>query len=123
MSRFLPPAASASAGSVDQVMTLVHVLMAVLFVGWTIYFGWVLWRVRARRRVEPTGGATGRFATWTEVGVVVAEAVLLVGFALPVWFASTSTPPRPSEAIVLRVVAEQFVWNIHYPGADGRFGE
>ena len=24
---------------------------------------------------------------------------------------------------MVRVVAEQFAWNVHYPGADGRFGE
>ena len=27
-----------------------------------------------------------------------------------------------SQATVVRVVAEQFAWNVHYPGADGMFG-
>jgi len=30
--------------------------------------------------------------------------------------------PSESEALVVRVVAEQFSWNIHYPGPDGKFG-
>ena len=30
--------------------------------------------------------------------------------------------PSESEATVVRVVAEQFAWNVHYAGADGRFG-
>ena len=58
---------------------------------------------------------------WTEVGVVVAEGVLLVVFALPSWFSRTAARPTDPSAIVVRVVAEQFSWNVHYPGADGRF--
>ena len=30
--------------------------------------------------------------------------------------------PADNEAVVVRVVAEQFAWNAHYPGSDGRFG-
>ena len=33
-----------------------------------------------------------------------------------------STCPAPSESTRVRVVAEQFAWNIHYPGPDGLFG-
>src|SRR5690606_25588153 len=31
-------------------------------------------------------------------------------------------PPSTPAPIEVRVVAEQFVWNVHYPGPDGRFG-
>ena len=68
-------------------------------------------------------GARGRYALATEIGVVIAEAVLLVVFALPLWFDRTSAQPSADGAVVVRVVAEQFAWNVHYPGADGRFGE
>jgi cytochrome c oxidase subunit 2 len=124
MTRFLPPAASAHAGQIDQVLTLVHVLMLVLFVGWVCYFGWVL--VRFRRGRQPHAnreGARGRFALWIEVGVVAAEAILLVVFALPLWYSRTAARPADPNAVEVRVVAEQFAWNVHYPGADGRFGE
>ena len=123
MSRFLPPAASSHAGAIDQVLTLVHVLMLALFVGWTVYFVWVL--VRFRRGRQPRAdarGATGRPVVWVETGVVVAEAVLLIVFALPVWFARTAARPAAAGALVIRVVAEQFAWNVHYPGPDGEFG-
>ena len=30
--------------------------------------------------------------------------------------------PSASEAVVVRLVGEQFAWNVHYPGPDGRFG-
>jgi cytochrome c oxidase subunit 2 len=120
---FLPPAGSSHAGQIDFVLTLVHVLMLVLFVGWGGYFVWVL--VRFRRGRQPRAdraGARGRFALWTEIGVVVAEAVLLVVFALPLWYKRTAAQPSQSGAIVVRIVAEQFAWNVHYPGADGQFG-
>lgn len=117
------PGASAHAGQIDLVMWLVHGLMAVLFVGWSAYFAWALWRFRRGRQPRADhAGAKGRFAFWTEVGVVVAEAALLVGLALPVWFARTSAEPEGPEPLVVRVVAEQFLWNMHYPGADGVFG-
>ena len=124
MTRFLAPAASAHAGQVDTVLTLVHGLMFVLFAGWLLYFTWALIRFRrARQPVASYTGARGRFAFWTEVGVVVAEAVLLVVFALPLWYNRMATQPADPGAVTLRVVAEQFAWNVHYPGADGKFGE
>ena len=30
--------------------------------------------------------------------------------------------PSETEAVVVRVVAEQFAWNVQYPGPDGKFG-
>ena len=123
MSRWLPVAASAHAAQVDLVLALVHALMLVLFVGWGLYFGWVLIRFRQKRQPHANAsGARGRFAFWIEVGVVAAETVLLVVFALPLWFNRTAAQPTDSDAVVIRVVAEQFAWNVHYPGADGRFG-
>ena len=114
---------SAHAPQIDFLMWLVHGLMLVLFVGWGAYFVAVLVRFRATRhpRAVPAG-TKGRFAFITEVGVVIAEAVLLVGFALPIWFRQTATPPE-APALVVRVVAEQFTWNVHYPGRDQQFGE
>ena len=122
LSRWLPPQASAHAPEIDFVLTMVHWLMLVLLVGWGAYFAWAL--VRFREGAKPGAQTSGRWALWTEIGVVVAEGVLLVAIALPIWFRQTSAAPHADpSAVVVRVVAEQFAWNIHYPGADGRFGE
>ena len=43
----LPTAASAHAGDIDRLMVLVHWLMLVLFVGWSVFFVYVLIRFRA----------------------------------------------------------------------------
>jgi cytochrome c oxidase subunit 2 len=118
----LPPAASAHAGDIDRLMALVHWLMLVLFVGWSVFFVYVLIRFRASRQPEPTAGVRGRWSTAVEVGVLAAEVVLLAFFSIPAWSARVDSFPADAEATVVRVVAEQFNWNIHYPGADRRFG-
>jgi cytochrome c oxidase subunit 2 len=119
----LPVAGSAHAADVDHLMVLVHWLMAVLFVGWSAFFVYVL--VRFRRGAHPVAmhrGMRGRWSTWIEGGVLGAEIVLLAYFSVPVWSARVDAFPSEQQSTVVRVVAEQFAWNVHYPGADGRFG-
>jgi cytochrome c oxidase subunit 2 len=124
MNRFLPPAASAHAPAIDAMLAHVHEMMAVLFAGWIIYFVYVLFRYRAgRRRPANPAGTRGRVAMLIFGGVVVAEATLLVGSALPLWFTRTGPPPASAAPLVIRVVAQQFQWNVHYAGLDGRFGD
>jgi len=55
--------------------------------------------------------------------VAVAEAVLLIGFSVPLWANRVDRVPPDKDAFVVEVTAEQFAWNIHYPGPDGSFGK
>ena len=124
MNRFLPPSASVHAPAIDAILAHVHEMMAVLFVGWLLYFFYVLFRYRAGR--NPTAnpaGTRGRVAMFIFAGVVVAEAALLIGSALPLWFTRTGPPPASDSPLIIRIVAQQFQWNVHYSGLDGRFGE
>lgn len=119
----LPLAASADAASVDGELALVHALMLVLFVGWGGYFAWLL--VRFRRGSSPRAtypGTRGRWAMAVVVLVATAELALLGAVSLPAWRARTVAVPTDPGAIEVRVVAEQFAWNVHYPGPDRRFG-
>ena len=119
----MPVAASAHAGDVDSLMVLVHWLMLVLFVGWGAFLVYVL--VRFRRSAQPVAmhqGMRGSWSTWVEGGVLTAEIVLLVFVSLPTWSARVDAFPSERQSTVIRVVAEQFAWNVHYPGADGLFG-
>jgi len=95
----------------------------VLFVGWGLFFLYVM--IRFRRGAHPTAshdGMRGRWSTWIEGGVLVAEIILLAFFSIPVWSARVDAFPAERQSTVVRVVAEQFAWNVHYPGADRRFG-
>ena len=97
--------------------------MLVLLVGWGAFFAYAL--VRFRRQRNPRAdyaGITGHKSTWVEAGVAVAEAVLLIGFSIPLWADRVERFPAKAASTHVRVVAEQFAWNVHYPGADGAFG-
>src|SRR5437764_633920 len=126
MDKFLamfPVQASTHAAEVDQMTIYVHWLMLVLFVGWGLFFIFVLFRFR--RSANPKAsytGAKGKISKGLEVGVALIEVFLLVFYAIPAWAKRVKAFPAESEAVVVRVVAEQFAWNIHYPGPDGRFG-
>jgi cytochrome c oxidase subunit 2 len=124
LNRFLPPAASAHAGAIDAMLEHVHLMVLVLFAGWAAYFVYVLLRFRSGTHPKANpAGTSGRFAMAVFAAVAVAEAVMLIGFALPLWFERTSAAPAVENPLVIRVTAEQFVWNVHYPGADGEFGD
>ena len=126
MQRFLdmfPVQASTHAAEVDQMTVLVHWLMLVLFVGWGLFFIFVLFRFSKRANpVASYTGAKGKISKGLEVAVAVIEVFLLVFYAIPAWAKRVKAFPAESEAVVVRVVAEQFAWNIHYPGPDGKFG-
>ena len=119
----LPVAASSHAAEIDNMMVLVHWLMLVLFAGWGAFFLFVL--VRFRSGANPKAsytGAKGKVAKMTEIAVAIVEIVLLVGYAIPAWATRVRQFPSETEAVVVRVVGEQFAWNVHYPGPDGKFG-
>ena len=119
----LPAAASSHAAEIDHMTVLVHWLMLVLFVGWGAFFLFVL--VRFRRGANPKAnyaGAKGKIAKSTEIGVAIVEVALLLFYAIPAWATRVRQFPAENEATVVRVVGEQFAWNVHYAGADGQFG-
>jgi cytochrome c oxidase subunit 2 len=119
----MPIQASAHAAEIDQMTVLVHWLMLVMFVGWGLFFIFVLFRFR--RGANPVAsytGAKGKISKGTEVAVAVIEVVLLIFYAIPAWAKRVKAFPSENEAVVVRVVAEQFAWNMHYPGPDARFG-
>jgi cytochrome c oxidase subunit II len=119
----LPPVASEQGPALDNMIVLVHVLMLLLFVGWMGFFLYALFRFRRKRNPRADYvGVTSKMNTWLEVAVAVAEAILLVGLSMPLWADRVERLPDPQKATRVRVVAQQFAWNIHYPGPDGLFG-
>jgi cytochrome c oxidase subunit II len=119
----MPVQASTHAAELDQMSVLVHWLMLIMFVGWGIFFVFVLFRFRSSSNPKASyTGAKGKISKGTEVAVAVVEVILLVFYAIPAWAKRVKAFPSESEAVVVRVIGEQFAWNIHYPGPDGRFG-
>ncbi|HTX19705.1 MAG TPA: hypothetical protein VMG34_13705 [Bacteroidota bacterium] len=119
----LPVDGSAHGIAIDNMLAIIHWLMLILFVGWGAFFVYTL--IRFRRKRNPRAdymGVKSHVSSYLEVALALFEAVLLVGFAIPLWAKRVNDFPGEKDATVVRVVAEQFAWNVHYPGADGVFG-
>jgi cytochrome c oxidase subunit II len=121
----LPENYSAHGGQVDHMLDVVQWFMIALFVGWTIFFLFCLWRFWHRNNPKASyTGVRSHLSTHLEIGVIVVEAVLLLGFAFPLWAERVDnweTVQKQNPARV-RVVGWQFGWTYHYAGADGKFG-
>ncbi|MBA4150185.1 MAG: cytochrome c oxidase subunit II [Verrucomicrobia bacterium] len=120
----LPVLASEHGQHVDQLIWYVHLLMGALFVGWLAYFLLVLFKFRASRSPKADYiGAQTHATTWVEVGVAAVEAGLLIIIAVPFWSKLVDNFPKETEAVVVKVAAQQFAWNFRYTGPDGEFGK
>ena len=118
-----PPNASEHGYQIDHILEFSHWFMGALFVGWSLFFVYVLIRFRKRRHPKADHqGITSGISTHLEFSVVLIEAVLLIGFALPLWAKRVNQFPDTGDAILVHVVGQQFNWNFHMPGPDGQFG-
>jgi cytochrome c oxidase subunit 2 len=119
----LPELASTNGRAVDDLLVYIHWLMLALFVGWIIYFGYVVRRFRAARqpRADYVGNQSHvpHYVEWAVVGI---EALLLLGVAVPLWAKNVQQFPALADSTVIQVVAQQFAWNVRYAGPDGIFG-
>jgi cytochrome c oxidase subunit 2 len=121
----LPELASENGRPIDELIIYIHWLMILLFIGWLGYFLYCLWRFRASRNPKADHvGVKSHVSSWLELVVAGVEAVLLIGFAIPMWSRASDikTIPGASEAVQIQVMAQQFGWNARYTGPDGEFG-
>lgn len=120
----MPPDWSLHGHGIDQLINVLHIFMITLFVGWGIFLAFTLFRYRARPGHKASyESATSKMPKYLEVAVVLFEVFLLVGLSFPIWNAYKTDSPDEKDALTLRVVGQQFVWNIHYPGEDNQFGK
>ena len=120
---YMPILASEMGHLGDNLSGMVHWLMLVLFVGWGTFFIYTLFRFRSSRNPKANyHGITTHYSSYVEVGIVAFEALLLIGFAIPGYAEVKYDKVLDNTEVEVRVIAQQFAWNIHYPGADGKFG-
>lgn len=120
---WLPINVSTHGAAIDNLLVVVHWFMLILFVGWGIYLLYVLCRFRARPGHSATPHSKHfKLPTYLEIGIAIFEVFLLVAMSYPVWAKLKTDFPPENESTIVRVVAEQFSWTIHYPGRDGKFG-
>ncbi len=120
----LPEQASKHAAEIDNMLALVHIFMLILFVGWSIFFIFTLIKFRQSKHPKANyEGLKNHMSNYVEFAVVIVEALLLLMLAFPLWAQRVGSFPLEEESVRVHVIAEQFAWNIHYPGKDGIFGK
>lgn len=119
----LPVVASEHGGTIDSLLVWMHWIMVVLFIGWGLFFIYILVRFRQKKNPKADyAGVKSHASSYLEAAVAVVEILLLVFISMPIWTTRVQGFPKGDEALGIRVVAEQFAWNFHYPGEDGVLG-
>lgn len=118
------PNASEHGRAVEHMLEMCHWFMLVLFIGWgTFFLVSVLKFNKANHPKADYHGVRSHTSTHAEFVVILIEASLLLGFAVPLWGKRVVDIPDQSEAMRVRAVGEQYAWNFHYAGPDGVFGK
>src|SRR5438477_12070306 len=118
-----PPSAFSHGSPIVHILAFWQWFMGALFLGWSAFFVFVL--IRFRRGRHPAAdhqGVKSGISTHLEFSVVLIEAVLLLGFAIPLWAKRVNQFPPGKEALLVHVVGQQFSWNFHLPVPDGQSG-
>src|SRR3954470_971696 len=119
----LLPNASEHGVTIDHALEFCHWFMLALFLGWSAYFMYTIFRFHQSRHPKANyHGVKSKVSAHLELSVVLIEAILLLGFAIPLWGRRVTEFPDKANALRVRAVGEQFKWTFHYPGPDGSFG-
>jgi cytochrome c oxidase subunit 2 len=118
--RFVP-AASTYAGDIDNLFTLIFVLVGFWLVVSEVVFFWLIFRFRKKDGVRGeyvTGEEKSqkRWITYPHLLVLVCDVFIIVG-AVRVWYDVKQDLPPAQETV--RVVSQQWAWTFHHPGPDG----
>lgn len=121
---WLPKDLSLQGGVIDSLIFWLHLFMFVLFIGWGVFMVYCMYTFRARPGHKADyRGTHATWSKWVEAGIVVFEIVILFFISIPAWNRlKLDMPPAEENPLTIRVIAQQFAWNFHYPGPDGEFG-
>ncbi len=122
--RWLPPLASEHGAGIDRMIGFLLITVGSLLVVGHLLLGYFIWRFSRQGKVIFRLASPQAERRWSLIPIVfmtlIGEGGVFV-LGLPVWakFYAAAAPP---EAITVEVTAEQFGWNVRYPGRDGKFG-
>jgi cytochrome c oxidase subunit 2 len=120
----MPELASRHGAGIDAMLNYLLLTVGTLFLVGYCALAWLIWqgarrrtitsRLSARRTELALSGVLG-----LSVALVAEGGVLAIG--MPVWAEYFSSPPT-ADVLTLDITAQQFMWNVRYPGPDGVFG-
>ncbi|OFV90354.1 MAG: hypothetical protein A3G76_01660 [Acidobacteria bacterium RIFCSPLOWO2_12_FULL_65_11] len=121
---WMPPLASRHGAGIDAMLLYLLVTVGGLFLTGYLALAYLIWRGGRRDRI---GTRLASHKTEVVLSVVLGLGMAVIaeggvlGIGMPVWTEYFDAAP-PADATVIEVTAQQFMWNVRYPGADGRFG-
>ncbi len=119
---WFPASISEHGPAYDQQFILTIIVVGVAFAAAQVALGYAVWRFRDTgdgTRAVYSHGNNRMEIIWTVVTAIIFISVGILGQR--VWY-SLHMQPVAAGAATVRVTAQQFQWNYHYAGADGKFG-
>src|SRR5215204_77685 len=121
---WFPASISEHGPAYDRQFILTIIVVGVAFVSAQVALGYAVWKFR------DTGDGSGTRAVYSHgnnrmeilwTGVTAAIFITLALLGQRVWW-NLHMNEAPAGSAQVRVMAQQFQWNFHYPGPDGKFG-
>lgn len=119
---WFPEAISEHGPAYDRQFMITIVVVGLAFVAAQIGLGYAIWRFRDTgdgTRAVYSHGNNRLEIIWTGITAVIFIALAVAGQS--VW-AQLHFQDAPAGSAQVRVTAQQFQWNFHYPGPDNAFG-
>jgi len=120
---WFPESISEHGPRVDSQFLLTIIVCGIAFAAAQIGLGWVVWKYRSsadKQRATYSHGNNRLEVVWTIVTAVVFISLAIMGQR--VW-ASLHLHAAPPGSYQIEVTAQQFAWNVRYPGKDNVFGK
>ena len=118
---WFPTLASVHGAEIDSVFNAVLIVTGIAFVVTQALLGYFVARYGSAGNEKADywhDNPKGEFLLLTGTALIL---VVLVFMGQRVWIKYYFTK-SPEDAVTVQVTAQQFMWNFHYPGADGKFG-
>ena len=120
---WFPAAISEHAPALDRQFMITIVVVGIAFTAAQIGLGWMVWKYRdtgsPTDRAVYSHGSNRLEVVWTMITAIIFIGLGVMGQS--VW-AQLRLHDAPPGSYSVEVVAQQFQWNFHYAGKDGKFG-
>ena len=121
---WMPPLASRHGAGIDAMLNYLLLMTgAMILLGFTV-LAWLIWS-GGRRPGISSRLAARRTEVLVSLVIGMAMAAIaeggVIAIGLPVWQEYFGATPEEGD-LQIDVVAQQFFWNVRYPGPDGQFG-
>ena len=116
--------ASEEGSGIDRTITYLLVVAGILVVAGHAVLIRFIWKSSGGAQAAYGRPSRGAEWLWSIVPVLLMLAVSEAGVFLvsgPVW--ESIYADVPNNPVILEVAGKQFEWYVHYPGADGKFGD